>query len=79
MTNDDIETIRGLIRLEIEAVIRQHAYSFTQACVAPLMEAVGQVLENQKLIADGQQLVEKHLAGQVPDDDEPWRRSLDGS
>jgi hypothetical protein len=43
----------------------------------PFAEAVEELLKNQKLIADGQSLVEKHLAAQLGDDGEKWRRNLE--
>jgi hypothetical protein len=39
-------------------------------------QAVAQIQENQKLISDGQQLVEMSLVDRLPDDGEPWRESL---
>jgi hypothetical protein len=37
--------------------------------------ALAEILQSQKLLNDGQALVEKGLL--PPDDNEPWRESLD--
>lgn len=42
----------------------------------PISEAVAQVIDNQKLIADGQQLVDMSLLSR-DDDNEEWRQSLE--
>ncbi|NOY41578.1 MAG: hypothetical protein GXP26_07075 [Planctomycetes bacterium] len=46
------------------------------ATVGPAIEMVLEMQQTLKLIADGQILVEKHLADRG-DDSEPWRESLE--
>jgi hypothetical protein len=75
MTKDEIETVRAIVRMETNAAIKQHLSAMVTACIAPLMEAVGQIQENQCEISRGQLLVEKSLL--PPDHGEPWRESLD--
>jgi hypothetical protein len=64
---------REQIRVIVETVVRTHLCSLTEACIVPLMAAIEQVQLNQKLIADGQLLVEKSLVARLPDDDERWQ------
>lgn len=76
MTKDEIETIRAIVRMETNAAIKQHLYALTAGCLAPIATALEQVLQNQKLLSDGQTLVERSLIDR-PDDGEPWRESLE--
>ena len=81
MTKDELTAVRMVIRHEIAVALRDHLSSFAKACMGPVCEALGEVLENQKEISRGQLLVEKHLASdslndETDSDGEGWRESL---
>ncbi len=76
LSEDNRRIIRNIVRHEVENVVRSHLVSLTDAVLAPMADMLAEILRNQKLISDGQTLVEKHLASQLPDDDEPSWDSL---
>jgi hypothetical protein len=76
MTEAERETIRAIVRLEVDSIVRQHLCSLTVAILQPIVIATAQLQESAKQLIDGQALIEKHLAGAF-DDGEDWKRSLD--
>ena len=76
MTSEEINTIREIVRSEVDEMVGQHLLGFAQACMGPLIEAVGGLQEAMTEVSRGQTLVERSLLDRE-DDDEPWRASLD--
>jgi hypothetical protein len=77
MTDQERETIRAIVRLEVESIVKNHLCSLTVGVLQPIVVATAQLQESAKQLIQGQALVEKALADRLPDDDEPWRESLD--
>jgi hypothetical protein len=72
LTLDDQQAVREIV----SETIRSELQCLTFAVLRPITEQLALILENQRHIAQGQMLVEKHLAD-CDDDNEPWRESLD--
>ena len=61
----------------IRRAVADELLIFHKAVTMPLLENQAEIMKSLGLVVDGQTLVEKTLASLTPDDDEPWRESLD--
>ena len=62
--------------METQATFTQHFAVLTIGVLGPMNAALTERRQSQRLISNGQQLVEKSLMDRLPDDEEPWRESL---
>lgn len=76
MTTEDLRLIRAIVREEVQEAVSGHLAALTAGVLGPISMQLVEILASQKLVSDGQLLVERSLADRTPDDDEPWRQSL---
>jgi hypothetical protein len=71
-----IDRVKGMIYQAVRAAMADELMIYHAATVVPMINLLIEMQQLLKSIADGQILVERHLADLAPPD-EPWKESLD--